>query len=170
MEAVTAALRGSGVDDLDIETFGYSLRPEYEVARDGSGTRVISGYRVQNNIRVTIPDVDATGRLLDLAVQAGANRIANLSFEASDTRGARLQALREAVSNAREQAEVIASAMQVELGIALEVQGGANAPSPSSFQGMPMRMAAESVTPVESADQLVTASVTIRYRILEVGS
>jgi len=167
MEAVISAVRSIGVPGLDVETFGYSLRPEYEVSREGTGTRAISGYRVQNNIRVTLPDVEATGIVLDGAVEAGANRITNLQFEASDTRSARLEALREAVTNARVQAETIASAMGAELGIALEVQGGTNAPSPRSPAGLMMRAEAMPSTPVEAADRLVTATVTVKYRILE---
>ena len=167
MEAVISAIRSMGVPGLDVETFGYSLRPEYEVSREGTGTRAISGYRVQNNIRVTFPDVEATGSVLDGAVEAGANRVTNLQFEASDTRSARLEALREAVTSARLQAETIASAMGAELGIALEVQGGANAPNPRSPAGIMMRAEAMPSTPVEAADHLVTATVTVKYRILE---
>jgi uncharacterized protein YggE len=169
MDAVIRAIRGLGIDGLDIETFGFTLRPEYEVSRDGTGTRTISGYRVQNNIRVMLPDVDATGRVLDEAVGVGANRVANLQFQASDTRAARLEALGRAVRSAREQAEAIASAMGVALGQALEVQGGANAPDPFSMGGMMIRAQAETTTPVEAGDQMVTASVTIKYRILEGG-
>jgi uncharacterized protein YggE len=170
MEAVVAAVRGSGIQGLDLETYGYVLRPEYEVARDGSGTRTISGYRVQNNLRVSFPDVDAAGQLLDLAVRAGANRVANLQFEASDTKAARMEALRLAVLNAREQADAIASAMGVGLGIALEVQGGVSAPNPRAPAGIMLRASAESTTPVEAGDQMVAASVTVTFRILEGGS
>ncbi|MBT8396980.1 MAG: SIMPL domain-containing protein [Gemmatimonadetes bacterium] len=170
MEDVISAVRGAGISGLEIDTYGYTLRPEYQVSRDGSGTRSISGYRAQNNIRVTVPDIDATGHILDRAVEAGANRVANLQFEASDTRQARLEALREAVAGAREQAETIASAMGVRLGIAVEVQGGATAPSPRSPGGMMLRASAEATTPVEAGEHLVSASVSIRYRILEGGS
>ncbi len=169
MDGVMEAIRSLSLPGVDIETFGYTLRPEYQVSREGAGARTISGYRVENNIRVSFPDVDATGTVLDKAVEAGANRVANLQFEASDTRAARLEALREAVSNAREQAEAIASAMGVELGPALEVQGGANAPSPRSFGGIMLRASAEVATPVEAGDHLVTASVSITYKILEGG-
>lgn len=170
MEAVVAALRGSSIPGLDLETYGYTLRPEYEVARDGSGTRTISGYRVQNNLRVSLPDVDAAGEILDLAVNAGANRVANLQFEATDTKSARMEALRLAVQNAREQAEAIASAMGVSLGIALEVQGGVSAPNPRAPAGIMLRASAESTTPVEAGDQMVAASVTVTFRILEGSS
>jgi uncharacterized protein YggE len=170
MESVVAALRGADIPGIDLETYGYVLRPEYEVARDGSGTRTITGYRVQNNLRVSIPNVDAAGEILDLAVSAGANRVANLEFEASDTEAARMEALRMAVLNAREQAGAIASAMGVGLGIALEVQGGVSAPNPRASAGIMLRASAESTTPVEAGEQMVAASVTITYRILEGGS
>jgi uncharacterized protein YggE len=167
MDAVMGAIRSLDLQGLDIQTFGYNLRPEYQVSREGTGIRTISGYRVENNIRVEIQDVDAVGAVMDRAVEAGANRVASLQFAASDTRAARLEALREAVSNAREQAETIASAMGVGLGIALEVQGGASAPNPRSPDGMMLRAAAEVSTPVEAGDQIVRASVSITYRILE---
>ena len=167
MEAVLAAVRGAEVPELEVETFGYSLRPEYEVSREGSGTRSISGYRVQNHILVTVPEIDATGAVLDRAIDAGANRVANLRFEASDTREARLEALRQAVARAREEAQAIATAMGVGLGAVLEVQGGASAPNPRSLGGMMVRAAAEASTPIEGGDQMVTANVTVRFRILE---
>jgi uncharacterized protein YggE len=167
MDAVAAAVRGSGIAGLVLETFGYDLQPEYETGRNVTN-RVISGYRVRNNIRVTLPDVDATGTIMDLAIEAGANRISNLQFEASDTRAAELEALQKAVAMAREQAEVIAEAMGARLGLALEVQGGASAPNPRSPGGMRL-MAEASVptTPIEAGEQLVTATVTITYRLLE---
>ena len=167
MDAVITALRGAGVQNLEIETFGYGLRPEYEMSREMAGTRVIAGYRAQNNIRVTVPEVAAAGSVLDRAIDAGANRVSSLQFQASDTRPARLQALREAVANARQEAEAIASAMGVTLGIALQVQGGASAPGPSPMAMIQMEAAARAPTPIEAGDQTVSASVTITYRILE---
>ena len=167
MDAVLSALRGAGIQGLKIETFGYALRPEYEMSREVAGTRVIAGYRAQNNIRVTVPDVNAAGGLLDRAIDAGANRVSSLQFQASDTREARLRALREAVGNARQEAEAIASAMGVTLGIPLQVQGGASAPPPSPVAGLQMEMAARAPTPIEAGDQTVSANVSITYRIVE---
>jgi uncharacterized protein YggE len=170
MDAVVRALRTAGVPGLELETFGYSLRPEYQVSREGQGVRTISGYRAQNNVRVELPDVSAAGRVLDLALQAGANRVSDLVFRASDTRSARLQALREAVASAREEAQTIAEAMGVTLGPVLEVQGGASAPPPRGFEVAAMRFAeAAAPTPIEPGTQSVSASVSITYRILEPG-
>ena len=116
MEEVTGALRRSGVEGLRIETFGYSLNPEYRTPTRGDPPqRSISGYRAMNNIRVILPDVGAAGEILDTAIGAGANRVLTLQFDASDTREARLEALREAVRVAREEAQTIADAMGIEM-------------------------------------------------------
>lgn len=168
MDAVIQTLRGMNVEGLEIETFGYSLRPEYEVSRENRTTRTIVGYRAENNIRITFAELDRAGRILDGAVGAGANQIARLEFIASDTREARLEALEEAVRSAREQAEVMAAAMGVRLGRALEVQGGSSALAPREQRMMAFE-AAEVATPIEAGDQMVSASVSITYRILEEG-
>jgi uncharacterized protein YggE len=166
MDAVIRALRATGVDGLEMETFGYSLRPQYEVTREIGDTRRIVGYRAENNIRVTFSDLGAAGQILDEAVGAGANQVARLQFVASDTRAGRLQALEEAVRNAREQAEVIAAAMGVSLGMVVEVQGGSSAPGPVGQRMMALE-SADVATPIEAGDQWVSASVSITYRIRE---
>lgn len=169
MESVVAALRGAGLEGLEIETFGYSLNPEYRYPNpQNRGEQVISGYRARNNIRVTIPDVDAAGEILDVGIGAGANRVTNLQFQAVDTREARLEALREAVRTAREEAQTIADAMDVTLGPPLEVRGGATPGEPRVFaRAAMMDEMAGARTPIEAGSQAVSANITIIYRILE---
>ncbi len=166
MDRVVTALRSSDMPTVEVETFGYSLRPEYERNPDRPGIRTIVGYRARNNIRVTLRELEATGRVLDRAVGAGANEIASLRFEASDTRQAGLRALSEAVHRAREQAETMAEAMGVALGPATEVTGGTSSPSPGPEGPFLMRAAAETTTPVEAGTLTASASVSITYRIL----
>jgi len=169
MEAVMEALRRTGVRGLEIETFGYSLSPEYRYPnREDPSRQTISGYRALNNIRVTAGDVDAAGAILDAGIGAGANRVVDLRFEATDTREARLQALREAVQTAREEARTLAEAMGVSLGPPLEVQGGASPGEPRVLARAAMfAEAAAAPTPIEAGAQTVSANVTILYRILE---
>ncbi len=161
MEKVIAALRTGGARELRIDTHGYSLQPRY-TRPDEKGAPRIAGYTAHNNVRVTTASVDGVGRLIDAAVSAGANRVGSLVFEASDTEPARLEALRMAVSRARAEAGAIAEAMGVVLGPPLEVRGGAQVPVVGPF---PALMRAEAVTPIEPGQQMVSASVTIRYRL-----
>jgi uncharacterized protein YggE len=110
--------------------------------------------------------VDAVGRLIDLAIGAGANRVVNIAFSASDTDDARAQAMAEAVRSARAEAEVMARALGYGLGAPLEVRGGAQRPGPvpMSFGAEAMRVQA-APTPIEAGDQLVTANVSIRFAL-----
>ena len=168
METVVSALRNAGMDGLDIETFGYSLRPDYvTVERGGERLREIGGYTALNNIRARIDDVDGVGRLIDAAVGAGANRVSSLAFEASDTEDARLEALAQAVRRATAEAEAIALALGRDLGAPLEVRGGAESPTPRpmAMAAMASMEMARADTPVEAGEQTVRASVTIRFAL-----
>jgi uncharacterized protein YggE len=166
MDAVVRALRGAGIQGLKVETYGYDLQPQYVYPnqQNNNRTRVIDGYTALNNVRVTVPAPDAVGRVIDTAIGAGANRVSSLSFEASDTQAARQEALREAVRSARAQASAIAEALGRALGPAVEVHGGA-ADVPRPMTGAVMMRAEAAPTPIEAADQRVTASVTIRFAL-----
>jgi uncharacterized protein len=168
MSRVIAALKQADLPGLRVETFGYQLNPEYSTSPpqdpNGRQTREIVGYAAVNNIRVTLTEVQSVGRAVDAAIGAGANRVASLSFEASETTEARKEALSEAVAEARSQAQTIADALGRELGPPIEIHGGAQNPQPirpMMFEGA--RAAAS--TPVEAAEQSVSASVTIRFAL-----
>lgn len=163
MEAVIAALRGSGVEGLDLETSGFDLQPQYERG-PGEVTR-IRAYRAQNHVSVTLDDVEAVGRVIDAATEAGANRVASLRFEARETDQPRLEALRLATEDARQQAEILAATLGLPLGPPLEVHVSSQRTPPVAFAGMEMAMRAGPATPVEAGDQTVSASVTIKYRL-----
>jgi len=164
MAAVVRALKESDIRGVKVETFGYTLRPEYAVS-DQPRTRVIDGYTAVNNVRATAGDVTAAGRLVDIAIRAGANRVSSLVFDAADTEAARAEALRQAVQNAMAQAEIMARALGRELGPPLEVRGGAELPFPRAQGAVAFRAEAMVDTPIEAGDLTVSASVTIRFAL-----
>jgi uncharacterized protein YggE len=160
MSRVLAALRGASLPGLEIETFGYSLQPQY--ATDPTRVRSIAGYAAYNNVRATIDDVDQVGRVIDVAIGAGANQVARIAFEASNVEPARAAALGEAVGNARAQAEVIARELGYELGPPIEIRGGADRPMPLMMEAMRVQVDA---TPIEAGDQAVSANVTVKFAL-----
>jgi uncharacterized protein YggE len=167
MDAVLAAVRRGAFPELKIETFGYSLRPEYSANSNAQRAREIVAYTALNNVRATTSDVTAVGRLIDVAISAGANRVSSIAFDASDTDAARAQALAEAVSSARTEATVIAESLGYRLGPPIEVHGGAQRPVPIFAQAEMRAFASAQAapTPIEAGDQTVTASVTIRFAL-----
>lgn len=165
MDAVLQALRAAELTGLELETFGYSLRPEY-ARTDDQRTREIVAYTALNNVRATISDVDLVGRVIDTAIGAGANRVGGISFFASDTRDAESEAMAQAVRVATAEARVIAETLGHELGPPLEVDGGAQPPRPVRRTEPMMATAAQAEpTPIEAGDQTVTATVSIRFAL-----
>lgn len=164
MEAVMEALRATDLEGLTIETHGYNLQPRYRRPTPNDRSQRIESYQALNNVRVGADDVEAAGPLIDAAIAAGANRVSSLRFLATDTEGARLDAMRAAVLKARREAETIAEAMGVPLGPPLEVRTSpaSIAPPPG---GLRMMAQAEAATPLQPSRQTVRAVVTIRYRL-----
>ena len=169
MDRVIKALRDVGGPTVTVETGGYSLSPVYrQPNRNQNEIPTIEAYRAVNHVRVRADDLDRVGGLIDASINAGANRIAGLTFEAKDPEPARLEALRAAVARARSEAETVAEAMGVDLGMPLEVQTSADlggTPPRQMYRTMEMTQAV-APTPVEPGEQVVRANVTIRYRLL----
>ncbi|MFV2007197.1 MAG: SIMPL domain-containing protein [Longimicrobiales bacterium] len=165
MEAVILAVRQSGAVGLSVQTSGYDVRPRY--ARPSAAKpqeQRIAGYTAVNSVQVTVEDVEAVGGLIDAAISAGANRVASLVFFSSDTQGARLRALTEAVTRARAEAATVADAMNMKLGGALRVR------TDSPRQGFQVRAsimeaAQAATTPVAPGQLTVRATVTITFRL-----
>ena len=63
----------------------------------------ISGYRVENTVKVTARRIDKLGELLDSLVQAGANQIHGISFRVGDPEKLLDEARRRAVADAQSQ-------------------------------------------------------------------
>ena len=168
--AVMEAVEALDIDGLEVETRGYRLQPQYE--RPESGRQEppeVVAYRATNQVVVTIDDVDATGQVVDTGVEAGANRVGSLEFDLRDREPAREEALREAVRKARQEAGIIADAMEVELGPVKEVR------SDPERTGVRLRaMEADVVaspqaeaapTPVEPGDVEVSAAVQVIFTL-----
>jgi uncharacterized protein YggE len=162
MTRVIAAIRAASLQGLELETYGYSLQPQY--ATDDQRVRSIAGYAAFNNVRATIDDVDGVGSLIDVAIGAGANRVASIAFVASDPEPARAEALAQAVDNARTQAAVMARQLGYELGPPLEIRGGAERPIPYMLETMRAAQVADA-TPIEAGDSSVSANVTVRFAL-----
>jgi uncharacterized protein YggE len=163
MERVLAAVRGPAGSGARIETSGYSLAPRYRQTGVRQEAPEIVGYRASNQLVVVVDQVDRMGGVLDAALDAGANRVAGLSFFASDTDAARLEALQQATVRAREEAEAVAEALGMVLLAPENIQTSASRPL---YQPEMRAMAMQAAdTPVEPGSQTVQATVTITWRL-----
>ena len=168
LDAVMAQLRkvlGSGAE---IKTLSYSLTPNYRYPKEG-GQPTISGYTASNVVEVKTGDLPQVGKLIDVAIQAGANTVQSLRFTLKDEQPVLSQALRQAAVKAKSKAEALASALGVKIVGVLEVVEGGQPIRPVFAEAMTMRASAESAppTPVEPGTLEVRASVTLTVEIAQ---
>ena len=115
-ETVIQALRDFGVAANDIRTTNFSIWP---IDKYDPSTGAPSGeksYAVDNTVYVTVRDLETLGDLLDTVVQAGANTVNSIQFDVADRDEALAEARAEAVRDAGEKAQELATAAGVELG------------------------------------------------------
>ena len=130
MAHVVDAILGDGIKPVDLATVGVNLFPNY----DSNGTTVVS-YTAQNEVNVTVHDLDKVGQMIDDAVAAGANLASGISFQLSDQNQGVDQALADAVANAKSKAEAIAAASDATLGPIVQVTEGGGYVPPVPYFG-----------------------------------
>jgi uncharacterized protein YggE len=160
MTDVIAAIRHQGVAADDIATAWINLYPRY----DDSGTAV-TGYTAENQVNVTVRDMDAIGAVIDAAVQAGANLSSGISFGLSDTNRGLDDALQEAVADARSKAEVLAEAGGAQLGAVVQITEGSS-PTPVYFRDYAVAAAEASPTPVETPTIETQVVVSVTWQLI----
>lgn len=162
--AVLDALKELGIAPGDIQTGNYSFYPTYGDNHNRNETRQINGYTVHNSVTVKIRHLETVGTVIDTALKNGANNINSLEFGLRDRKNLRRTAIKQAVADARDKAEIIAG----ELG--LKIRG---IKSISENIGTPMNLRngnrllamakAESDTAIETGTMTLTADVHIEY-------
>jgi len=117
MTKVIQALKATGIAEDDIQTVEFSLNPIYQEAKEPGKMPILVGYSVRHMIRVTVNDLLAIGRIIDLAISNGANEVGGVYFGLSKAKAdqAQAQALDLAVKDANNKANTIASSMGVTL-------------------------------------------------------
>jgi len=162
MTAIRAALVRMGVAERDIATARYSLGLHF-TGRNEADTQ----YVAANLVTVTTRQLDQVGRIIDTGLGAGANNISQLHYDLSDRTQASTQALGDAVTNARQQAETMATAAGGRLGDLVELTTQPGEYRPAFAGDMMMRAQASSApTPVSPGTVTVTAMVTGRWRFI----
>lgn len=157
MRELIAALKGAGVADEDIQTSQISLYPNYD-----ESTSEPDGYQATSSVTVNVSLAKA-GAALEAAVAAGANQVDGPSLSKAATDRLYDDALRAAVAEARERAEVLAAAAGVKVGEVISITEGSepSGPIPYAYDlaASPERAA------IEPGKQDIEAQVTVTFAI-----
>ena len=109
------AVRKLGIEERLIRLETLRLQPHREWDEDRRRFEE-KGYEAVREVTVELHDLDKLPQLIADVVQKGANRLNQIEYELREKDAARNEALREAVINAREKAQLLASTLGETLG------------------------------------------------------
>lgn len=157
IQAVLDQLTTLGVAESDFQTV------DFFISEQRNREDIITGFRVVNNVKVTLRDLNGAGGVLDQLIQVGANRIYNVQLALSDASSLLSQARQQAVANARAKAKELADAAGMFLGNAITIyEGGGFAPVAQARSAV---AEFDSGVPIASGSLSVTAMVNITYEM-----
>lgn len=148
----------------EVKTSGYSLAPNYRYPQGGKPE--IVGYTASNVLRIKTANLTLVGRLIDSAMQAGANNVNRLVFTLKDELAAQLGALKMASAKARAKAEAVAASLGLKIIRIASVNEGERMVQPIYRQTMAARAeAASAPTPVEPGTVEVRSTVSMTVEV-----
>lgn len=161
MAKVVEALKADGIDPKDIQTTNFSVDPVYDQRPyDQPKPPVVIGYRVTNQVRISLHDIKKLGAILDEMVSLGANQIDSIEFGVDEPDALKDEARKLAVKNVTANAKLYADAAGVGLGPILSISEEESSYQPRVASGA-ARMTIAKDVPIEAG----TATVEVRVRV-----
>jgi uncharacterized protein YggE len=177
MDAVMTALESNGVEEKDIQTRNFDIRPRYEwqeVVENGtrSSRDVLVGYRVSNRLTAKVRDLDEVSTVIDEVITAGGDaiRFRDLTFTVEDTSPLLDQLREDAVNDAKTKARHFADLSGMTLGrLIYMAEPGAGRPSGGVFvesQAYALEAAASAPrTGVSGGELQVSLNIQVAFAI-----
>ena len=163
MVSVISALKKQGVDDSDIQTNRLNISPSYDyeeimVRGKRTGRQVLTGYFVNNVVKVRIRELEKAGEVIDRTASAGGDsiRINGISFTVDDLSPYKVLLRKAAVEDSLVKANHYATESGVTLGPLISLSETI-APAIQSFQkdmAFGMRAMSESMPTSVSGGEL----------------
>ncbi|MFN2434024.1 MAG: SIMPL domain-containing protein [Nitrososphaeraceae archaeon] len=172
MNKIINALQIAGVNENETSTSSFTITPNRDYSIDKNQGKLI-GFTVSNSLQIDSHNVNDSSEWIDIAVSSGANNVNSIYFSMSDEKldGIKNELLREAIENAREKADIAASALGLKVGGIRTV----NIDQATPFFPGSIPYAAESLksdaitpsTPIMAGEQQITLSVSIVFLLEE---
>lgn len=114
-------VRRSGIEARDIRTERLSVQPRLARDRDDYEQPRILGYVAENSLNIRFRDLARASEIIEALFAAGANTVSGPRFSLADPRPAERAAERDALEQARAEAENLAAGFGKRLGRVLRV-------------------------------------------------
>ena len=162
MTKVVAGLKEEDIEPKDIQTVNFSVGPVYEQRPiDKPAPPVIVGYRVSNQVRITVHDTKKLGAILDKVVTLGSNQIDSIEFGVTEPEALKDEARKLALKNVTDNAKLYAEAAGVGLGQIVSISEEESSYYPRAAPAM-ARLDAVKEVAIEAG----TATVEVRVRVV----
>lgn len=155
---VRAAVSALGIGSSDIQTSHYNCYPEY--GNDGK----VTGYRVSNTLSVTVKEFSVVNKVIDDGLKAGATEVSGLFFSISDTSKLRSTAIKAAIADAKEKAEIIAASLGKSI-VGIQTITDNSSETPRRHSNTMLMKATSADTHIDGGELDYHAAVTIHYYI-----
>ena len=173
MTQVVAALKRAGIAERDIQTNNLNLSPVYAPPKrlpDGSfeeQPQRIVGYQVSNNVSVKQRKLADYGKVIDALVTSGANQVNGPSFMLTKPEAAQDEARTQAITIARQRAELYARASGLKVVNIVSIsEGGGGTPQPVMFRrAMADSVAAAPPPPVMGGELETNVNVAVQFEL-----
>lgn len=162
-QAIIDKIKSLGVADKDIQTSSYNISPITNQPKQGESPK-ITGYRVSNQLSVTIRNINDVGKILDAVVAAGANNVYGISFGVDDPTSYQQQARAAAIKDAQDKAAQLAKAAGITLGKVISISEGGTTPVPV-FRAAAAPSLASAEVPISTGELDVTITVDMRFAV-----
>ena len=157
-----------GIERKNISTGNYSFNPIYR--NTDNGKRILEGYEASNSVTIIVDDLNLVGKIIDAALNHGANQVNSLNFGLRNKTAYQDEALRIAVLDAKRKAEIVARALGKSIVSVRTVSiNSSSISAPRNYKmARSMAVAEDAVeyeTPIESGTLQCSASVHVEFEI-----
>ena len=170
---VTAFIKAQGIDQKDITTSQFSFYPTQDYT---NGTPKITGYQGNQSVTVKVHGVDkdqtVLEKILDGAVNNGANQINGVNLTVENPTDLQNNARKLAIDDAKKKAQELAAEAGLTLGKVVSIsESGGSYPGPIPYAanaalGMGGAADVKSIAPdIQNGNQDITETMTVTFEV-----
>lgn len=167
---VIAYIKEQGIEEKDITTTQFSFYPTQDY---NNGTPKITGYQGNQSVTVKVRGVDKSQtvleKILDGAVNNGANQINGVNFTLEKPTDLQNQARKLAIADAKAKAQELASEAGLKLGKVVSVsENSGGYPTPMFYGSMAKGMGGDSISvapDIQTGSQEIIQTMTVVFEL-----
>ena len=165
MNNVISAVKEQGIEDKDVKTTSFNIRPRYEYSEGTYGKRTLVGYEVIQKLQVKIRDLGKIGTIIEKATNSGANEISDLQMTIDNQDELKKQAREQAIAKAKVKAEELTSQLGVKLGKLVSFNESFYVPRYDTGIYMKEAVGGGEVPDIQTGENKISVSIVITYEI-----